>query len=120
MNWKNKASSTRHQLLCGIPARKDESITLPIEEWKAILYITRKWKNGSSWTTQFIYTLQTTQVTDQLGISSIAKCTAEDPILCKILGIIKSGKTYMVPISNSRFVIHNSFSTFHKSLFLKN
>ena len=70
-----------------------------------------KWK-------QMHYTIYL-HTTDQLGISSIAKCTAEDPVLCKILGIIKSGKTYRVPISNSRFVIHNLFSTFHKSPLFK-
>ena len=42
-----------------------------------------------------LYTLHTTPVTDQLGISSIAKCTSEDPLMCKLLGIIKSENTWI-------------------------
>ena len=42
-----------------------------------------------------LYTLHTTSVIDQIGIPSIAKCTTEDPVLCKLLEIIKFGKTWI-------------------------
>ena len=82
--------SPRHQVLCGIPARKDESIRLTIKAWKATL--PENEQTEADELHNLLYTLHTIPVIDQIGIS-IAKCTTEDPLLCKLLEIIKSGKT---------------------------
>ena len=42
-----------------------------------------------------LYTLHTTSVIDETGIPSIEKCTTMQTVLCKLLEIIKFGKTWI-------------------------
>ena len=62
---------------------------------KPILKLSKSEKEESEELNNLLYALHTTPVMDHIGLSTIARETASDEVLKKVVGYVRSGKTWI-------------------------